>query len=356
MRTGVLCIQLGTPEAPTARALRPYLREFLSDPRVIDIGAIPSWLLLNLAILPFRPKKSAHAYAKVWTEEGSPLAVHSHRLVAGLQRHLGKADYKVALAMRYGQPSIDSVLEELLSEPLDEIVILPLYPQYASASTGSSLEKVFASIGRRWNVPAIRVIPPFFDAPGYIESVAEKVRPYLASMRPDAVLFTYHGLPERQIQKSAYSEHGCLKRDDTCCAAITKDNAFCYRAQCFATTRALAEALNLEKHQILNAFQSRLGRTPWIKPYTDEVLVQLPSRGVKRLLVVSPSFTADCLETLEEMGMRGRESFLAAGGEKFELVPTVNESESFIQAIAGWIDQSSSNSQKKKFADLAQNP
>jgi ferrochelatase len=333
VKTGILLLNLGSPEAPTAAAVRPYLREFLSDPRVIDIPAPLRWLLLNAFILPFRPRKSAEAYAKVWTPEGSPLLVHSRAFAAKLSARLGDG-YRVALGMRYGNPSIASALDELLREPLRELVVFPLYPQYASSSTGTAVEAALRALAPRWNIPPVRVAGAFFDHPAWLAAMTENAASRLAAFRPDHVLFSYHGLPERHIRKSECAPGHCLAPGDACCAAIDARNAFCYRAQCFATTRALASRLGLDPARVSTAFQSRLGRTPWIKPYTDEALVELASMGVKRLAVFSPSFVADCLETLEEMEIRGAESFRAAGGESLQLIPALNSSDAWVGATA----------------------
>ena len=333
MKTGILLINLGSPEAPTASAVRPYLREFLSDPRVIDIPAPLRWLLLNAVILPFRPAKSAAAYAKVWTPEGSPLIANSRAFTAKLAAALGD-EYHVVLGMRYGKPSLSEAIAELTREPLKELVIFPLYPQYASASTGSSLEEALRVLGSLQNVPTVRTIPAFYNDAGYIQALVENATPRLEEFKPDYVLFSYHGLPERQIRKSEMHGEHCLSADDSCCAAIGPRNAFCYRAHSFATTRLVANKLGLAAGTYSTSFQSRLGRTPWIKPYTDLVLTELAHNGVKRLAVFSPSFVADCLETLEEMTIRGSETFLAAGGEALELIPALNSSDMWVNAAA----------------------
>jgi ferrochelatase len=336
MKTGILLVNLGSPEAPTAAAVRPYLREFLSDPRVIDIPAPLRWLLLNAVILPFRPAKSAEAYRQVWTPEGSPLLAHSRAFARKMAEHLG-AGYKVVLAMRYGNPSLASAVEELRREPLKEIVVFPLYPQYASASTGSSLEEAMRLFAAKDNVPALRVVAPFYDDPGYLEAMVDNAAPLLRDFRPDHILFSYHGLPERQIRKSEFSpEHAdlCLAREDGCCADHGIENPYCYRSQSFLTTRLLVEKLGVDASKTSTSFQSRLGRTPWIKPYTDFVLEDLAKKGVKRLAVFSPSFVADCLETLEEMAIRGAESFKAAGGEDLLLIPALNATTPWVRAAA----------------------
>ncbi len=333
MKTGILLLNLGSPEAPTTPAVRTYLREFLSDPRVIDIPAVGRWLLLNAVILPFRPRKSAEAYSKVWTPEGSPLLAHSRAFTAKLAAELGD-EYRVVLGMRYGNPSIHSAVEDILREPLKELVVVPLYPQYASSSTGTALEATLRAIAGKWNIPALRTVPAFFDHPEYLAAMAENAAPRLAAFRPDHVLFSYHGLPERHIRKSEDTSGHCLSADNACCATYGAHNAFCYRAQSYATTRMLTERLGLDPARVSTAFQSRLGRTPWIKPYSDEVLVTLARSGVRRLAVFSPSFVADCLETLEEMTIRGTETFVAAGGEALELIPALNSNDTWVRSMA----------------------
>lgn len=331
MKTGILIVNLGTPDAPSPGKVRRYLREFLSDPRVLDIPALGRWILLNLIILPFRPRKSADAYEKIWTAAGSPLLVHTRAFAEKLRAQLPE-DCEVEFAMRYGNPSIESKLDILLARSPEELIILPMYPQYSSASTGSTLEKVFSILGRKWNVPAVRVIGPFYADAGFLDSIAGIGRPYLDSFAPDHVLFSYHGLPERQIRRGESYQGHCLKADDSCCAAISWKNNYCYRAQCFETSRQLARRLGLAPGQYTVCFQSRLGRTPWIKPYTDIVVADLGRQGKKKLLVFEPSFTADCLETLEEISLRAQATFLEAGGQKLLLVPSLNGSDAWVRA------------------------
>lgn len=332
-KTAVLVVNLGTPEGPTSGQVRTYLREFLSDPRVIDIPALGRWLLLNLFILPFRPKKSAAAYVKIWTAEGSPLLIHTRRFTEKLRAVLPKG-FHVEFAMQYGNPSIPEMLAELAKGAPDELVIFPLYPQYASSSTGTTLEKVMGLVGKQWNVPAVCVIGPFYNDAGFLDAVAANGKPLLESLAPDHILFSYHGLPERQIQKSECVEGYCLKADDACCAQMSEKNRFCYRAQCFETTRQLAKRLGLDAAQYTTCFQSRLGRTPWIKPYTDVLIEELGRQGKKKVLVFSPSFVADCLETLEEISIRGQEAFREAGGEQLVLVPSLNSGDAWVGAAS----------------------
>lgn len=336
MKTGILLVNLGTPDAPHAPEVRRYLREFLGDPRVIDMNPIGRFLLLNLIILPFRPAKSAEAYEKIWTPEGSPLLVHGRALTAGIVAAF--PEHPVVLAMRYGNPSLDAGLETLRAAGCDRLLVVPLYPQYAASTTGSTLEAVYQHVAPRWNTPFVSVVPPFYDDPAYLESVAAQGRGILNELRPDHVLFSFHGLPERQIRKSDETGKHCLE-SATCCASIGDANRNCYRAQCYATARGTAARLGLgaEGEAYTVAFQSRLGKVPWIRPYTDEMLHTLAGRGVKRLAVFCPAFVSDCLETLEEIGMRAVESFRAAGGEQLVLVPSVNASQPWIDALAGLI-------------------
>lgn len=333
MKTGVLLLNVGSPEAPTSAALRTYLRQFLSDPRVLDMPALSRWLLLHGIILRFRPRKSAHAYAQIWTPEGSPLLVHTRAFSAKLAAHSGE-NYRVEFAMGVGKPSIAEALEVLLREPLREIVVFPLYPQYASATTGSSVEAVLRALSPLTNIPPLRTIGSFFDHPAYLSAMVETSAPLLKTLKPDHVLFSYHGLPEQQIRKSETTPGYCLSAKNSCCADYGVKNAYCYRAQCFATTRLLAEGLGLSPQSFSMSFQSRLGRAAWIGPYTDQTLALLAGRGVRHLAVLTPSFVADCLETLEEIGIRGAQIFRAAGGERLDLIPAPNASDAWVQAAA----------------------
>jgi ferrochelatase len=328
---GLLLINLGTPSSPRPSDVRPYLREFLSDPRVIDIAAWKRWLILNLFILPFRPRRSGEAYAKIWTDRGSPLLFHSRDLVAKVQERLGD-DVVVDLAMRYNEPSIADALESLRRRGIRRIVAFPLYPQYSTAATGSSMEKVYAEAAKYWVTPYIQVVPPFYDHPAFIEACAEQARPVIESTRPEKVFFSFHGVPERHVTKGDLTGSHCLCRDD-CCDTIAAVNADCYRAQCFATARSLAERLGVPEDHRTVCFQSRLGRDPWLKPYTDHVVRDEAQRGVKRAVILSPAFVADCLETVEELGMRAVEDWKANGGETLRLVPAVNASDAWSDAV-----------------------
>lgn len=332
---GLLLTNLGTPDDPSTGAVRRYLREFLWDRRVIDINPVGRALLLYGIILPLRPKKSAAAYQKIWTAQGSPLLTHSQALARAVQARLGPK-WRVELAMRYGRPSIQSALDRLYAPdapPLDRLVVLPLYPQYASSSTGSTLERVLALLKDRTVVPALSFIQDFYLEPGFLDAAAAVARPTLDQFRPDHVLMSFHGLPERQVTACDPTGQHCLK-SATCCDAIVAANARCYRAQAFATARGIAQRLGLAADGWTIGFQSRLGRTPWIRPFTDELLVELAKAGKKRLAVLTPSFTADCLETLEEIGIRAKESFVASGGEDLLQVPCVNAHPDWVETVA----------------------
>jgi len=326
--TGLLLINLGTPDAPTTPAVRRYLREFLSDPRVIDINAVGRALLLHLFILPFRPAKSAHAYQQIWDRErGSPLLAYSKELAAGVAAKLGDS-WRVELAMRYGNPTIASALSTLRGAGVDRIVVLPLYPQYAASSTATSVARVMELATSTWDTVPLDIVPAFHADPGFLAAFTAVAQPALAEARADHVLFSFHGLPERQIRKSDPNAH-CLR--DGCCDALGPANANCYRAQCYATARDLAARLAITDYTV--CFQSRLGRTPWIEPHTDVLLDRLAQQGKKRLAVFCPAFVADCLETLEEIGIRARAQFKAAGGEELTLVPSLNATPAWIDAV-----------------------
>lgn len=336
--TGVLLVQLGTPDSSHPRDVRRYLAEFLSDPRVLDLPAVPRWMLLHTVILRFRPRRSAEAYSKIWTEAGSPLILHTRALAEALAAALGSG-YRVAVGMRYRRPSLEDAITSLIEDGVSRLVVLPLFPQYSSAATGSAVERTLEILGRRTSIPALTVLGGFFDHRGWIESVAEVAEGVLDGFAPDHVLFSYHGLPESQIERGDPTGDWCL-RDQGCCDRLSARNRFCYRAQCFATTAALASVLGLSRYS--TSFQSRLAGRPWIKPFTDQELPRLYGSGVRRLAVLTPSFVADCLETLEEIGIRGRDQWMGLGGEDFCLVPCVNSSPRWVNAVADLVIGTSS--------------
>lgn len=323
MKRGLLLINLGTPKNADISSVMVFLRVFLTDKRVIDLPALFRYLLVYVFILPFRTKRSAQAYQEIWTEQGSPLLYHSQNLTNAVQKKMGAA-YQVVLGMRYGQPSIQSALTHL--KQCESITILPLYPQYSSAASGSSIEEAMQII-KSWDlIPSIRIISNFFQFPPYIKAQAELIKGYLSE--PEYVIFSYHGIPERQITKS--SCHTVCAEE---CPPLTDKIQRCYKAQCHQSTRLLAKELELSENQYRTVFQSRLGKTPWIKPYTDEVMVQLAAKGIKKIVLVCPSFVADCLETLEEIGIRAKKQLLDLGGEELTVVPSLNDHPLWVQAI-----------------------
>lgn len=328
-KTGVLLINLGTPDSPATPDVRKYLREFLMDRRVIDIPFFKRWMLINLIIAPFRAPKSGKLYKKVWMKEGSPLLVYSLQQKVLLQEALGE-EYEVELAMRYQSPSIESVVSKWEKAGLEKLIIIPLFPQYASASTGSATEEAMRII-QSWEViPHLQIIENFCQHPLFINAFVALGKKYMQEQSFDHFVFSYHGLPERQILKGSVSNY-CQLGD--CCSKYGSKNKYCYRAQCFETTRLLVEKLGLQKDQYTVCFQSRLGKTPWIKPYADDVIPALAKQGKKKILFFSPSFVADCLETIEEGGEEYKELFETSGGEHWQLVESLNASPIWIECL-----------------------
>ncbi len=318
-RTGVLLVNLGTPAAPTRQALRPYLKQFLSDPRVVEAPRLLWWLILNLVILNTRPARSAANYRKVWTEQGSPLLVHTRAIAEALQQRLSDRfgeDMVVDFAMRYGDPSVDGRLQALADLDVRRLLVLPLYPQYAGPTTASTFDALGQSLaGRRW-LPELRFISHYHDHPGYIAALVGSIRRHWDRHgRADRLLFSYHGAPR------SYLDQG--------------DPYYC---ECHKTTRLVVEALALAEDDYRMVFQSRFGRGEWLQPYTDETLRALPAEGVRSVQVICPGFAADCLETLEEIGEENREYFLQAGGERYEYIPCLNEQPDHIDALATLVE------------------
>ena len=338
-KTGVLLVNLGTPDSTKTSDVRKYLREFLMDGRVIDIPFLKRWLLVNLIIAPTRAPKSAAEYRKLWTERGSPLLFHTQDLKAKLIEKLDPGKYVVAMAMRYQNPSIEKGLAELKKAEVGKIIVLPLFPQYASASTGSVQDKVM-EIAQTWQIiPEISFISNFQDHPLFLEAWAELGRTAMEDQEYDKFVFSYHGLPERQILKGSVGNHCQLGK---CCDRYSSKNQYCYRAQCFHTTRLLTEKLGLPKDKVMNCFQSRLGKDPWVKPYTDDLIKQLAKEGVKKVLVFSPAFVADCLETTVEVAQEYKEQFEELGGEHWELVPSLNSNDTWVDCVKEMVESRSS--------------
>jgi ferrochelatase len=327
-KKGVLLINLGTPDSPKVADVRRYLVQFLTDGRVIDIPWLQRNLLVRGIIVPFRARNSAKLYKQLWTNNGSPLKHYGERLEALLQEQLG-SDYNVVLAMRYQQPSIEAGIERLYKARVSEIIVLPLFPQYASATTGSVHEAVMRALIKKQIIPKLTFINSYFDYQPMVELFAERARQFdIASY--DHVLFSYHGLPERQLRKADDCNH-CLRPN--CCNVLSDKNQFCYSAQCHATTRALVAELGLQEGTYTSCFQSRLGKDPWIRPYTSDVLHDLAKQGAKRLLVFSPAFVADCLETTIEISEEYQQEFEALGGERVDLVPSLNDDPKWAEAL-----------------------
>jgi len=329
-KKGILLINLGTPASPAVRDVRKYLNEFLMDGRVIDIHPILRALLVKGLIVPFRSPRSAKLYRRLWnTETGSPLLHYSNLQQQMLKMELG-SDYQVELGMRYQYPSIELALNKLRNT--QSIKVIPLFPQYASATTGSVYEKVMKVISARSTIPNLEFVNSFHAHPALIAAFAARGRQYKISTY-DQVLFSFHGLPQTHLNKGDSSQRHCLKTND-CCRNLTDANQFCYGAQAYHTARLIAGQLNIPQEKYTVCFQSRLGSNPWIQPYTSQVICEMAAAGKKRILVFCPAFVADCLETLDEIGVEYREAFLAAGGEELQLVEGLNDSPGFIRLLA----------------------
>lgn len=326
-RTGVLLINLGTPDSPRVKDVRSYLSQFLNDPRVIDIPWLWRKILVNLIIVPFRAPKSARIYRKLWTANGSPLLYYGLRVRELVQSSLGEG-YDVHLAMRYKNPSIPDVLVEMQKKNFEKIIVLPLFPQYASSSTGSALEEVMQVVRSWWVIPEIRFVSQYYDHPIFIDAIVARGKQYDLSQY-DHVLFSYHGLPVRQVDKV---HPGGTCADYHCEDEITEANKYCYRAACYATTRLIAQKLQVPESKYTVCFQSRLDEK-WLKPFSDKVIEASAKNGMKRLLVFSPAFTADCLETIVEIGDEYQHLFEAHGGEKVQLVESLNEHPLWIECL-----------------------
>lgn len=332
--TGVLLINLGTPDAPTPDAVGRYLREFLMDGFVIDMPAPLRWVVVNVAIVPRRKYQSAEAYQKVQMAEGSPLLVNTRSLAADVARQLGD-DYVVAFGMRYGHPSIKSALAELSSKGAERILVLPLYPQYAESSFETAVVETKRSARELGCEGLLSFLPFFYDDPSFIKAWAARIHTSIDPEKIDHLVFSFHGLPVRHLTK--FHTNGSHRPSAECCSEVNDTNEKCYRAQCFATARAIAAELELHPDDYTVSFQSRLGRAEWIAPNTVDIFEDLPRRSIRRIAVVCPSFVSDCLETLEEIGMRGRETFIAAGGEQLQLVPSLNADSGWVDAVTAWI-------------------
>ncbi len=330
MKTGVLLINLGTPDSPSVSDVRKYLFQFLNDPRVIDIPWLTRKLLVNLIIVPFRSPKSAKIYKQLWTEKGSPLLLYGNELKEKVQDELGNG-YTVELAMRYQNPSIESVLAKMRKQHFKKIVIIPLYPQYASSSTGSTLELVMKEVSKWYVIPELKIISQFFDNEGYINAFVERGKQYKPE-EYEHVIFSFHGLPVRQVDKVYDNEKLCSEHN--CESEITDENYYCYKASSYATAKAIAQRLNIPQEKYTVSFQSRLDEQ-WLEPFSDKVVAQKAKEGIKKMLVFSPAFVADCLETTIEIGHEYSEIFCSNGGEKLQLVESLNTHPLWVKTVAG---------------------
>lgn len=331
MKKGVLLVNLGSPDSTKTSDVRKYLREFLSDDKVIDVWFVRN-IILHLFILPFRSPKSAAAYRKIWWDEGSPLIVLTERLQKKLQP---QTDLPVEIGMRYGNPSIKAGLEKLKQQGCEHIFVVPLYPQYAMSTTETVVEKTEEVQQQYFKDLKIEFLPPFYNDDDYISALASSIESELPE-EFDKLLFSYHGIPERHIYKTDKTntcEIGkCCFKDDN------PSHNTCYRHQCYKTTELVREKLGLKKKQVFQSFQSRLGRDPWLQPYTDATLEHFPEKGVKKIAIVAPAFVSDCLETLEELAMEGKEEFMEAGGEQFTYIPCLNDSDVFVDYLKSKIE------------------
>jgi ferrochelatase len=334
-KKGVLLVNLGTPDSAATPDVRKYLNEFLMDGRVIDINPISRALLVRGIIVPFRAPKSAKLYREIWSDEtGSPLLYYSIKQQQLLQERLGN-EYMVELAMRYQSPSIESALERLKAALVSEIRVIALFPQYASASTGSVIQKVMNLVSQWQTIPNISFVNSFHDNPLMIETFADNGRKHQPE-NFDHILFSFHGLPQRQLMKCDHTHNHCLKSAD-CCQTLTDVNKFCYSAQSYHTAKLIAESLGISKGRYTVCFQSRLGNDPWVQPYTSVVIDELAKQGKKKLLVFCPAFVADCLETVYEVSVEYHEEFKEKGGEHVQLVESLNDSPKFVEALVGLV-------------------
>jgi ferrochelatase len=332
---GVLLVNLGSPESPTAKDVKPYLDEFLMDKYVIDVPFLLRALLVRGIILQTRPKKSAAAYAKIWWEEGSPLVVISQRMHKKVQE---KSSIPVALAMRYGTMTIEKGLQELREKGVTEVMLLALYPQYAMASTTTIWELADELVRTKFPEMKLTKVPAFYNKPDYIQALANSIKKHLDTFEYDHLLFSYHGIPKRHIRKTDVTKSHCAI-DGSCCNTPSPAHEFCYRHQCYETTKQVVKLLGIPEGKYSQTFQSRLAGDKWLTPYTDVEVNKMPEKGIKKLAVVTPAFVSDCLETLEEIAMEANEQFLHHGGEEFMAIPCMNDGDEWCGVVANWVKE-----------------
>ncbi len=332
---GVLLVNLGSPDSPTAKDVKPYLDEFLMDERVIDVPKILRNILVRGIILQTRPKKSAEAYAKIWWDEGSPLIVISQRFADKVQK---QTTMPVALGMRYGSMTIKNGLQELSDKGVDEVLLVPLYPHYAMSSYETVVVKTMEEKEAFFPTMKITTLPPFYKSPDYIKVLSDSIAEGLKDFDYDHILFSYHGIPERHVRKSDPTRFHC-KIDGSCCSVNSVAHNTCYRHQVYETTELVKAELGLTEEQTSTSFQSRLAGDPWLKPYTDYEFERLPKEGKKKLAVVTAAFVADCLETLEEIAMEGKTQFEEGGGEQYKHIPCLNDNDAWVAVMAKWVNE-----------------
>ena len=331
---GVLLVNLGSPESPTAKDVKPYLDEFLMDKYVIDVPFLLRALLVRGIILQTRPKKSAEAYARIWTNEGSPLIVLSKKMHQKVQKLV---DVPVALAMRYGTITIEKGLQELKDKGVTEVMLLALYPQYAMASTTTIWALADELVASKFPEMKLTKVPAFYNKPDYIQALANSIKKHLEGFDYDHLLFSYHGIPKRHIRKTDVTKSHC-KMDRTCCNTPSPAHEFCYSHQCYETTRQVVKLLGIPEGKYSQTFQSRLAGDKWLTPYTDVEINKMPEQGIKKLAVVTPAFVSDCLETLEEIAMEANHQFKEHGGEEFKAIPCLNDDDEWCGVVANWIE------------------
>jgi len=338
-QTAVLLVNLGSPESPTVPAVKTYLSEFLMDKYVIDIPYLARLFLVRGIIIPNRVKYSTSLYKKAWTDEGSPLTVNSEKLLEKIKEN---TTVKIALAMRYGSPSIKDELYNLYRNGVTNLLVIPMYPQFAMSTTQTVMQEVNKQIKKLKDSITVTELKPFYNQPDYIKVLSQSIKKQLNNFKFDHLLFSYHGIPERHIKKSDITKSHC-QINDTCCSSPSKAHEYCYRHQCFETTKLTAQLLNLNENEYSISFQSRLGKDPWLQPYTSQHIKELALKGVENLAVVTPAFVSDCLETIEEIGMEGKETFLENGGTTFKRIECLNDEDAWATILTKWINNYNEN-------------
>lgn len=347
-RIGVLLINLGTPDEPSPEAVGRFLREFLMDGYVLDIPAPLRWPLVNVAIVPRRRKQSAQLYQKIHSADGPPLLFHTRQLANEVSAELSAAEdqYLVKFGMRYGNPSIASALKELHAESVEQIIVLPLYPQYAESSFETAVVETRKRAEELGCAGKLFFLPPFYADPNFIKACVQRVTDHLNGDTPQHIVFSFHGVPVRHVKKLDQSQRHCTIKPN-CCREISSVNQNCYRAQCISTAQAIRQQLALSETSCTTSFQSRFGRTEWVGPATDEVLKKLAGSGVRKVAVFCPSFVADCLETLEEIAIRGSETFIDAGGDELRLIPSLNTHPVWVTTVSNWITEAAGSPRER---------